>query len=416
MERQDGLTVILGLKNFHSLINLNDNLHLLHSFLGNVAKHVQIILVINDSIKNIANTLKTHITQHIYVGHVSNLTLAKVASVYAEHLFVLTYMVEDDAWPSAKVLEAVWRERYRADLIVARFVYKQASLAGIQTRFLSRLLSLPLRDIFGSCRLYRREVLFALRACLLQGTGVIDELELLVYIIAEGYSVLEVNLTDHCSASNRLVRLPIHRLIALWRLRNSILSADYDDRAYDSIIPLQRYWQRRRFYLIRELTSGEGPVLDVGCGSSRILTDLPKGSVGIDILLRKLRYARRFSIALIQASGNHLPVADGAFTCVLCSQVIEHLPKHSPIIEELCRVLRPGGRLVIGTPDYAHWEWRLIERLYAIFAPGGYADEHIARYSRQELLDLFESRGFVHEATRYILRSELIMAFRKIKA
>ncbi|MGQ9815925.1 MAG: class I SAM-dependent methyltransferase, partial [Candidatus Roseilinea sp.] len=205
----------------------------------------------------------------------------------------------------------------------------------------------------------------------------------------------------------------LHQIASLWQRRNSILSADYDDRAYDSVIPRQRYWQRQRFRLITELIAGEGPVLDVGCGSSRILSALPKGSLGVDILLRKVRYARRFGIPLAQASGFQLPVADGAFPCVVCSQVIEHVPKDTTILDELCRALAPGGRLVIGTPDYDHWEWRLTEKLYGFFAPGGYADEHIAHYSRRELLDIFAARGFAHEATRYILRGELIMAFRK---
>ena len=56
---------------------------------------------------------------------------------------------------------------------------------------------------------------------------------------------------------------------SLWKLRNSIAAADYDYRAFDSPIPLQRYWQRSRFRIASELMAGEGPVLDVGCGSSR---------------------------------------------------------------------------------------------------------------------------------------------------
>jgi hypothetical protein len=53
------------------------------------------------------------------------------------------------------------------------------------------------------------------------------------------------------------------------------------------------------------------------------------------------------------------------------------------------------------------------EALYELLAPGGYADEHVAHYTRQELIDTFAARGFVLEATRYILRGELILAFRK---
>jgi 2-polyprenyl-3-methyl-5-hydroxy-6-metoxy-1,4-benzoquinol methylase len=97
---------------------------------------------------------------------------------------------------------------------------------------------------------------------------------------------------------------------------------------------------------------------------------------------------------------------------VLCSQVIEHVPKESPILDELVRVLKPGGRLVLGTPDYANWEWVVTEKLYGFFAPGAYADEHIAHYTRAELIAHFARRGFTHEATRYILRGELILALR----
>ena len=154
-------------------------------------------------------------------------------------------------------------------------------------------------------------------------------------------------------------------------------------------------------------------MLDVGCGSSRIISALPKGSVAVDILLRKLRYSRRYSAPLVQASGFALPFADESFSCVLCSQVIEHVPKDSPILSELVRVLKPSGRLVLGTPDYANWQWVVTEKAYAVCAPGAYADEHIAHYNRNELLRHFSALGFTHEATRYILRGELILALRK---
>jgi ubiquinone/menaquinone biosynthesis C-methylase UbiE len=130
-------------------------------------------------------------------------------------------------------------------------------------------------------------------------------------------------------------------------------------------------------------------------------------------LRRKLRYARRFGVPLVHGSGFSLPVRDASFPCVLCSQVIEHVPKSSPILAELVRTLAPGGRLVLGTPDYARVEWVVTEKLYGFFAPGGYADEHIAHYTRDELIAHFTAMGWRHEATRYILRGELILAFTK---
>lgn len=354
----------------------------------------------------------------IHEDGASQAALARVASVHAAHPFVLTCVARDGALPPVEAIEMLWRSRGCADALFAgRFPGGRASgLAGFEGRLLRRVLSLPARDVFSPCRLYRRDMLTALRSCLPKKNGPVGTLQLSLRIAAEGYQAREINLAGQLPASASdvgFVWLNLRQIASLWQQRNSILSADYDDRAYDSVIPLQRYWQRQRFRLITELIAGEGPVLDVGCGSSRILSALPKGSLGVDILFRKVRYARRFGIPLVHASGFHLPVADGSFPCVVCSQVIEHVPKDTTILDELCRALAPGGRLVIGTPDYDHWEWRLTEKLYGFFAPGGYADEHIAHYSRRELLDIFTARGFAHEATRYILRGELIMAFRK---
>ena len=45
--------------------------------------------------------------------------------------------------------------------------------------------------------------------------------------------------------------------------------------------------------------------------------------------------------------------------------------------------------------------------------PGGYNDEHITHYTRASLTEILERHGFIYEETAYILRSELIMRFRK---
>lgn len=198
-----------------------------------------------------------------------------------------------------------------------------------------------------------------------------------------------------------------------WRLRSAILTPDYDDRAYDSPIPLQRYWQRARYRHITDLAAERGRVLDVGCGSSRILGALPAGSIGLDILLGKLRHARKFGQPLVQGDAVCLPFPDVTFPCVVCSEVIEHIPRDAPILDELVRVLARGGRLVIGTPDYGRWEWVAMEGLYRLVAPDGYADQHITHYTRATLTALLRQHGLVVEDVRYVGRGELILALRK---
>jgi dolichol-phosphate mannosyltransferase len=338
--------------------------------------------------------------------------------------YILT-MDADLSHPPAFVHD-MWRTRQNADVTIAsRYVASGRAampasryiLSRILNVFFGRGLSLSVRDMSSGFRLYKANVLKGLS---LEATRFNILQEILVKVYAEGWKVHEIPFQyaarQHGSSHARVLPFGIAYLKtfwSLWKLRNSILAADYDDRAYDSPIPMQRYWQRRRFHHITSLVAGEGAILDVGCGSSRIISQLAPGSVALDVLYRKLRYARKFGKWLVHGSGLRLPFPDESFPCVLCSQVIEHVPKDSPILEELCRVLKPDGRLVLGTPDYANWEWIVTERLYAIFAPGAYADEHISHYTRLELIDYFQRRGFLLEDTRYILRGELILAFRK---
>ena len=154
-------------------------------------------------------------------------------------------------------------------------------------------------------------------------------------------------------------------------------------------------------------------MLDVGCGSSRIIGRLPRAAWRSTCSSNKLRFDRRFPAPRVRASGFALPFADASFPCVLCSQVIEHVPMVPSMIDELCRVPPPGGRLVLGTPDYDRWEWVWMEKAYGLAAPGGYADEHISHYTQKGPARGVRAQGYAHEATRYILRGELILAFRK---
>ena len=324
------------------------------------------------------------------------------------------------------VVRDLWRERGSAEVLIAsryvpggsaRMPFLRYVLSRVLNRFFARGLSLPIRDLSSGFRLYQARLLrnqtFTARDFdILQ--------EILVRLYAEGWRVREIpfEYEPRLGGTSNARVLPfgiayMRTFGKLWKLRNSVESADYDDRAHDSVVPLQRYWQRKRYEHVVGFFDPAQPVLDVGCGSSRIIKALPRASVAVDVLLRKLRYARRFGCSLVWASGFNLPFADGSFPSVVCSQVIEHVPRDSPILSELCRVLAPGGRLILGTPDYDRFEWVAIEAVYARVAPGGYADEHITHYTRRELVDYFQARGYTLEATRYILRAELIIVVRK---
>lgn len=323
-------------------------------------------------------------------------------------------------------IRTLWEARTGAEIVIAsryvaggeaRMPSPRREMSRALNAFFARGLSVPIRDLSSGFRLYHAATL---RGAQFDATGFDLLQQVLVRAFAEGWKVREVPFTyepdPHGGSGGRSPRLAgayLGTFWSLWKHRNSILAADYDDRAHDSAIWLQRYWQRSRHKHVTDLIAGQGPVLDVGCGSSRIIGALPPGSLAMDILRRKLRYARKFGRPVVHASGFQIPVRDESFPCVLCSQVIEHVPKESPILDELCRTLAVGGRLVLGTPDYANWQWVWMEKAYGLAAPGGYADEHIAHYTFAELMAIFTKRGFRYEEHRYIMQGELIMAFRK---
>jgi SAM-dependent methyltransferase len=105
----------------------------------------------------------------------------------------------------------------------------------------------------------------------------------------------------------------------------------------------------------------------------------------MDLGMHKLRWLRAPGRHLVQGSLTRLPFADGAFDTVICSEVIEHIPRDQVHLEELVRVVAPGGLLILGTPDYSRKRWLFLEWLYGKVFPNGYVKEHINRYTRAGL-------------------------------
>ncbi len=334
--------------------------------------------------------------------------------------YILTLDADGSHDPS--VLRTIWAARQGVAVVIAsRYVpgggvempWARTALSRTLSFILRRGLSLPYSDLSSGYRLYRRE---ALEAVALHATGFDILQEVLIRMVAAGYEIREVPLQYRARGTSRawLARFAVSHLqtfLAMWKLRNSIASSDYDARAYVSVVPLQRYWQRRRYQVITTMAAGARRVLDVGCGSSRIIGSTRM--VGLDIVLAKLRYARRYGNPLVHGSIFELPFKDCAFDCVICSEVIEHVPADERVFSELERVLEPGGRLILGTPDYDRRRWRALEWLYGRLAPGGYADEHITHYSRANLAAYLEARGFTIDRVDYVGGSEMIFGVRK---
>jgi dolichol-phosphate mannosyltransferase len=324
------------------------------------------------------------------------------------------------------ILKSLWEARTTSDIVIASRYVKggravmplpRLVLSKILNLIFSRGLDLHIKDMSSGYRLYKSSIVKNQKA---ESSDFSILQEYLVSAMIDGYSVREIPFTYqprvHGSSHARILKFGIKYIQTfskLWRKRNSIASADYDARASETLMLPQRYWQLQRFKHIRKLIPRDSKCLDVGCGSSKIISVLPPGSIALDILMRKLRYSRRYNKILLNGSAMALPIGTGVIQCVICSEVIEHIPRGS-ILSELDRVLHPGGLLVLGTPDYSKWEWVYIEKLYKLILPQAYADEHVTHYTYKELIgEYVGKRGYILESENYIMQSELIIALRK---
>lgn len=133
-----------------------------------------------------------------------------------------------------------------------------------------------------------------------------------------------------------------------------------------------RYYQGNVTYISRtdvrlarivQLVGAAAPVntLDVGCGRGYLLDLLADrgltGLHGVDVFddVRSERWA--YSTADVTG---RLPFPDAAFECVVAGEIIEHVPDPDGLLRELRRVLRPGGTLVVSTPNMVSWANRVL--------------------------------------------------------
>ena len=116
-------------------------------------------------------------------------------------------------------------------------------------------------------------------------------------------------------------------------------------------------------------------VLDVPAGNgdtAQLLLELGARVTASDLYPEFFRYP---AIACVQANLNGaLPFAAASFDWVICQVGIEHMPNQLHLFQELNRVLRPGGRALVTTPNYSNLRTRLSYLLlesekYVLMAP-----------------------------------------------
>lgn len=168
-----------------------------------------------------------------------------------------------------------------------------------------------------------------------------------------------------------------------------------------------RAGQERRLKMILE-AAGErigGRILENGCGIGLYAERLARFGglvIGLEYELDRALEARQRVASVVSADGERTPFRSASFDLILSHEVLEHMANDRLAVEEMARLLRPGGRMVVFVPNRGYpfethgvyWRGRyhfgniplvnyLPRRIRNRLAP------HVRTYSRGDLKRLF---------------------------
>lgn len=113
-----------------------------------------------------------------------------------------------------------------------------------------------------------------------------------------------------------------------------------------------------RASLVPPASRPDAVLVDVACGGGLMAPHVARRGyrhVGIDLSASAGRVARQRGVQVVRADAAALPLNDGCADVVVAGEVLEHVTDLSAVVAEVCRVLRPGGLLVIDTIADTWW-------------------------------------------------------------
>lgn len=150
-------------------------------------------------------------------------------------------------------------------------------------------------------------------------------------------------------------------------------------------------------------------LLDMGCGEGRhsigALLETSANVIGLDLSIRDLEIAKSrlndFNLSDISTfctfgvgNINDIPLESDSLDAVMCSEVLEHVDSPEESIQELVRVLKPGGVIALSVPRYLPELicWKLSKEYSE--TPGG----HVRIFKHKQLKDLAVNRGLEYQS------------------
>lgn len=192
------------------------------------------------------------------------------------------------------------------------------------------------------------------------------------------------------------------------------IPGDYQLRAARSANPVQRFWHATKKIVVdRMLPAAVGEfVIDAGCGSGVVADHLAQSGaevMGIDANPEAIQFASREfarpNLRFVRGLVDDELVLDRPVDKFYSLEVIEHIyrPQGVAMLRGFHRLLRPGGRALITTPNYRSY-WPLLERAMDAFrlAPTMADEQHVEHYHRRKLAAAAREAGFANSTIRTI--------------
>jgi len=173
--------------------------------------------------------------------------------------------------------------------------------------------------------------------------------------------------------------------------------------AYKSLNFDQKIYQVKAYSYIKKILKPKQTFLELGCAdgsfTSLIANVTKTKGVGLDISPASVKEAKKLGVDVkIHDLAKPFPFRDGSFDLVVALEVIEHLLDNEVFVEEIHRVLKKNGYLVLSTPNLAS----LTNRLRLLF--GKYPkymsttwktqDYHAHLYTPELMKTQLEKAGF----------------------
>lgn len=161
---------------------------------------------------------------------------------------------------------------------------------------------------------------------------------------------------------------------------------DYD-QYFDYLMHRSRLGELYRKYLLypRLVKRLRGTTLDIGCGIGDMLAFRPN-TVGTDINIHTVDYCNAKGLKAHLMQPNVLPFDDDSFESILLDNVLEHVISPEYLLDEVRRVAKPGGGLLVGVPGRLGWHSDVDHKIF---------------YDETDLRNRIELHGFSHEETFY---------------